>query len=72
MRKLATRDRTVEPLSRETKFSSAYGDMMRGKLIFPVELTTSRIDNLAGLINTLQQVMTFPLTGGCSEGLGAF
>ena len=44
MRRLA-RDRTAEPVSRETKFSGANGD--REKLIFfPVHLTTSRIGNL--------------------------
>ena len=31
-------------LSRESKFKGSNGD--RGKLIFPVELTTSRIGNL--------------------------
>ena len=37
--------------SRETKFSGANGD--RGILIFPVQLTTSRIDNLTRLILTI-------------------
>ena len=37
--------------SRETKFSGTNTD--RGILIFPVRLTTSRIDNLTRLIHTL-------------------
>ena len=37
--------------SRETKFSGANGD--RGIIIFPVQLTTSRIGNLTRLILTL-------------------
>ena len=37
--------------SRETKFSGTHGD--RGILIFPVQLTTSRIGNLTRLIHTL-------------------
>ena len=37
--------------SRETKFSGANADMEI--LIFPVQLTTSRIDNLTRLIYTL-------------------
>ena len=36
--------------SRETKFSGANGD--RKKIIFPVQLTTSRIGNLTRLIST--------------------
>ena len=39
-----------------TKFSGAYGD--RGILSFPVQLTTSRIGNLARLMHTLLNVMT--------------
>ena len=42
--------------SRETKFSGTHG--ARGILIFPVQLTTSRIGNLTGLIHTLLYVMT--------------
>ena len=42
--------------SRETKFSGTYGD--RGILIFPVQLTMSRITNLTRLIHTLLYVMT--------------
>ena len=41
--------------SRETKFSGANGD--REKLIFPVQLTTSRIGNLTQLIHILRYVM---------------
>ena len=40
----------------ETKFSRANGN--RGIFIFPVQLTTSRIGNLTGLIRTLLYVMT--------------
>ena len=50
-----TRDGTAEP-SRETKFSGTHGD--RRMLIFPVQLTTSRIGNLTRLIHTLLYVMT--------------
>ena len=39
-----TRDGTAEPPSRGTKFSGANGD--REKIVFPVQLTTSRIDIL--------------------------
>ena len=47
-----TRDGTAENPSRETKFSDgANGD--RGKLIFSVQLATSRIGNLTQLIHTL-------------------
>ena len=48
-----TRDGTGQPNpSRETKLSGANGD--RGIiLIFPVQLTTSRIGNLTRLIHTL-------------------
>ena len=45
-----TRDGTAEPV-RETKFSGANAD--REMLIFPVQLTTSRIGNLTRLIHTL-------------------
>ena len=50
-----TRDGTVDP-SRETKFSGTHGE--RGNIIFPVQLTTSRIGNLTRLIHTLLYVMT--------------
>ena len=42
--------------SREIKFSGTHGD--RGILVFPVQLTTSRIGNLTRLIHTLLYVMT--------------
>ena len=42
---------TADLSFRETKFSGANGD--REKFIFPVQLTTSRIGNLAQLIHTL-------------------
>ena len=42
--------------SRETKFLGTHGD--KGNIIFPVQLTTSRIGNLTRLIHTLLCVMT--------------
>ena len=54
MRRL-TRDGTAEPVSRD-QLSDTHGD--RGIFIFPVQLTTSRIDNLTRLIHTLLYVMT--------------
>ena len=42
--------------SRKTKFSGADGD--RDLFIFPIQLTTSRIDNCTRLIHTLLHVMT--------------
>ena len=42
--------------SHETKFSGANGD--REILIFPVQLTTSRIGNLTRLIHTLAICVT--------------
>ena len=50
-----TRDGTVEPGSRD-QFSGTHGN--RGILVFPVQLTTSRIGNLTRLIHTLLCVMT--------------
>ena len=47
--------RDVNP-SRETKFSGTHGD--RGILVFPVQLTTSRIGNITRFIHTLLNVMT--------------
>ena len=53
-----TRDGTAEPNpSRETKFSGANAD--REVFSFPVQLTTSRIDNLTRLIHTLAICVTF-------------
>ena len=49
-----TRDGTAE-LSRETKFSGANGD--RETFIFPLQLTTSMIDNLTQLIHTMLSVI---------------
>ena len=40
--------------SRETRFSDTHGD--RRMLIFPVQLTTSRIGNLTRLIHTLLSI----------------
>ena len=52
-----TRDGTAEPVSRETRFSGANAD--REILVFLVQLTTSRINNLTRLILLLlQYVMT--------------
>ena len=42
--------------SRETKFSGTDGD--RGILIFPDQLTTSRVGNLTRLLHTLLYVVT--------------
>ena len=58
------RDGTVEPVSsRETKFSAMNGD--RERLIFPVQLTTTRIDNLTRLILVVV-VVFFTLTDRAS------
>ena len=45
-----TRDGTAEPVSRDQIFRHARG---QGNIIFPVQLTTSRIGNLTRLIHTL-------------------
>ena len=50
-----TRDGTAEPVSRDQILRHARG---QGNIIFPVQLTTSRIGNLARLIHTLLYVMT--------------
>ena len=50
-----TRDGTAEPISRDQILRHARG---QGHIIFPVQLTTSRIDNLTRLIHTLLYVMT--------------
>ena len=50
-----TRDGTAEPVSRDQILRHARG---RGNIIFPVQLTTSRIGNLTRLIHTLLYVMT--------------
>ena len=50
-----TRDGTAEPVSRDQIFRHARG---QGNIIFPVQLTTSRIGNLTRLIHTLLHVMT--------------
>ena len=51
-----TQDGTAEPVSRETKFSGANGN--REIFIFPVQLTTSRIDNLSRLIHTCTRALS--------------
>ena len=50
-----TRDGTAEPVSRDQILRPARG---QGNIIFPVQLTTSRIGNLTRLIHTLLYVMT--------------
>ena len=50
-----TRDGTAEPISRDQILRHARG---QGNIIFPVQLTTSRIGNLTRLIHTLPYVMT--------------
>ena len=50
-----TRDGTAEPVSRDQILRHARG---QGNIIYPVQLTTSRIGNLARLIHTLLYVMT--------------
>ena len=48
-------DGTAEPVSRDQILRHARG---QGNIIFPVQLTTSRIGNLTRLIHTLLYVMT--------------
>ena len=50
-----TRDGMAEPVSRDQILRHARG---QGNIIFPVQLTTSRIGNLTRLIHTLLYVMT--------------
>ena len=50
-----TRDGTAESISRDQILRHARG---QGNIIFPVQLTTSRIGNLTRLIHTLLYVMT--------------
>ena len=50
-----TRDGTAEPVSRDQILRHARG---QGNIIFPIQLTTSRIGNLTRLIHTLLYVMT--------------
>ena len=59
-------------MSRETKFSGANGD--REILIFPVQLTTSRIPNLTRLIHIYSSISydyTYYANIGCGENKGA-
>ena len=49
-----TRDGTAEPISRDQILRHARG---QENIIFPVQLTTSRIGNLTRLIHTLLYVM---------------
>ena len=50
-----TRDGTAEPVSRDQILRHVRG---QGNIIFPVQLTTSRIGSLTRLIHTLLYVMT--------------
>ena len=50
-----TRDGTAEPISRDQILRHARG---QGTIIFPVQLTSSRIGSLTRLIHTLLYVMT--------------
>ena len=50
-----TRDGTAEPISRDQILRHVQG---QGNIIFPVQLTTSRIGNLTWLIHTLLYVRT--------------
>ena len=50
-----TRDGTAEPVSRDQILRHARG---QGSIVFPVQLTTSRIGNLTRLIHSLLYVMT--------------
>ena len=50
-----TQDGTAEPVSRDQILRHARG---QGNIIFPVQLTTSRIGNLTWLIHILLYVMT--------------
>ena len=50
-----TRDGTAKPFPRDQILRHARG---QGNIIFPVQLTTSRIGNLTRLIHTLLYVMT--------------
>ena len=50
-----TRDGTAEPVWRDQILRHARG---QGNIIFPVQLTTSRIGNFTRLVRTLLYVMT--------------
>ena len=50
-----TRDGTAEPVSRDKVLRRERG---QGKIIFPVQLTTSRFDNFTRLIHTLAICVT--------------
>ena len=53
-----TRDGTAEPISGDQILRHARG---QGNVIFPVQLTTSRIGNFTRLIHTLLYVMIMPV-----------
>ena len=55
------RDGTAEPVSRDQFSGGANGD--REIIIFPVQLTTSRIGNLTRLIHTLAICVTIQIDG---------
>ena len=63
-----TRDGTAEPVSRDQILRHARG---QGNIIFPVQLTTSRIGNLTRLIHTLLYVMTIHTYCRESDGTGS-
>ena len=58
-----TRYGTAEPISRDQIRRHAWG---QGKIIFPIQLTTSRIGNLTRLIHTLLYVMTIHTLSTCT------
>ena len=64
-----TRDWTAEPVSREpvSRDQILRNARGQGNIIFPVQLTTSRIGDLTRLIHTLLYVMTIPHT---NRGVG--
>ena len=65
--KRLTRDGTAEPVSRDQILRHARG---QGNIIFPVQLTTSRIGNLTRSIHTLLYVMTIHTYVSSEDGNG--
>ena len=57
-----TRDGAAEPVSRDQILRHA---RRQGNIIFPVQLTTSRIGNITRLIHTLLYVMTIHIISQC-------
>ena len=62
-----TRGGTAEPVSLDQILRHVRG---QGNIIFPVQLTTSRIGNLTRLIHTLLYVMTLPAQSECFNDWG--